>query len=317
MRWLCGFLAVCIMAWTEFGVAHAQLAECGPGLVCPANTKCTSAGKCIPADAVECSDGKYCPRGQFCIREGACLRPTIAAKDGCLPNEERTSARGCMPKGYVDCGNGRYCNPGTRCNPNGTACLGGPPATGPQCGASRCSANELCMPHGRSCYDPAVHKVCPGGHLCNVALECTQTACQSPGPKSAQREGRPPIRATASPKRGNPEACAHMATSIARAKAAIRTIEARRYHSNPDTQLELCRLVDSRMDELVNVSGADCPQRLPEVRSFIGALAADKCDEHRKAKLSQCQGNAVTYSWRDAQGQQHVNQCSNPGGVRG
>jgi hypothetical protein len=136
-----------------------------------------------------------------------------------------------------------------------------------------------------------------------------------PGPKTAQLVGRPPVKATA--QKGHPEACAHMEASIAKARQAQANLQSNRYNSNKDVGLQMCELADRTLDELVNISGANCPQRLPALRMLMAQVKAHKCSESRKGYFRDCRGSATTYGWKDDKGRWKVSPCSTPGGVRG
>jgi len=156
---------------------------------------------------------------------------------------------------------------------------------------------------------------CGNGSICPKS---PHVACGIRGGCLAALSRVPPAPAIpATPPRGHPDACAHMATSITKAKQAQAKLKSNEPIGNFEVRYQMCQLVDATMDDLVNISGANCPQRLPELRSIQTALARYKCSERDKARAAQCRHQS-TYLWRETNGQMRTGMCRTPpGGVRG
>ncbi len=135
----------------------------------------------VPAGSVSCGNGNYCPAGNACLLGGQC-----APRIGMLPGSSRTSSGGwcppglrenrfaagkCIPNASTECAGGMgSCPAGTRCGDNGK-CYGGPPPTGPACGAARCSAGETCA-STNLCIDPRSQLDCGNGVICSKGSAC-------------------------------------------------------------------------------------------------------------------------------------------------
>ena len=147
----------------------------------------------VPAGSVACGNGSYCPAGNACLLGGQC-----APRAGVAPGSTRTSSGGwcppgtrenrysagrCIPNDSIECpGGGGSCPAGSRCGEPGK-CLGGPPATGPACGASRCSAGQVCA-STNLCIDPRTQLDCGNGSVCSRSSACGYpTGCVTVGPQ--------------------------------------------------------------------------------------------------------------------------------------
>lgn len=140
----------------------------------------------LPAAAqrVNCGNGKWCPKDNACLVDGTCGRlidvvpGSVRMSTGtyCDPGfrEHRFRPGTCTPPGYADCANGSVCPPpNAECLANGQ-CGGGPAATGPMCGSSRCAEGRICASTGR-CMNPALFQDCGNGTICS-----RHAACEAP-----------------------------------------------------------------------------------------------------------------------------------------
>jgi hypothetical protein len=132
--------------------------------------------------AKDCGNGFYCPSGQACLVSGLCGRVVdrlpgstrTSTGEWCEPGlREHTYKRGtCIPRDYVDCPSLLSCPPGYRCPGSGeTACQGGPPATGPMCGAGQCAQGRICASGGH-CMNPQYFQDCGNGTICSKQSAC-------------------------------------------------------------------------------------------------------------------------------------------------
>ena len=158
MRFHC-LLAACVSVMLATGQADAQ-----------------------PRGAKDCGNGFYCPAGHACLLKGLCgqevdrLPGSTRTSNGewCEPGlrEHTVTRRTCIPRDYTDCNSGNSCPPGYRCPSSGeTGCQGGPPATGPTCGAGKCAEGRLCSSRG-SCMNPAYFQDCGNGTVCSKQAAC-------------------------------------------------------------------------------------------------------------------------------------------------
>lgn len=135
------------------------------------------------AQNVDCGNGAYCPRGNSCLLGGLCAplidRPpgSVSTSNGtwCRPGfrENKYKKGTCVPESYTECTSGLICPDGYTCNEAGTNCVGGPAATGPQCGSGRCAEGRICS-SGGNCMNTQYFHDCGNGTVCVKGDACAQ-----------------------------------------------------------------------------------------------------------------------------------------------